>query len=55
MITIWKKENEENFILVEEFEGDILPLQDRLNQLRADGLEYRAEQKTECFSLIFDL
>jgi len=55
MITIWKKQDEENYTLIEEFEGDILSLKDRLNELRADGSEYRAEQKTECFSLIFDL
>jgi hypothetical protein len=55
MITIWKKVSEESFELVEQFTGDIPALMARLVELRADGSEYRAEQRTECFSLIFDL
>ena len=55
MITIWKKQDDENYVLVEEFAADISELSSRLNELRADGLIYRAEQRTDCFSLIFDL
>lgn len=55
MITIWKKQDEENYTLVEEFTGEISELEGRLNELRADGSIYRAEQRTDCFSLIFDL
>ena len=55
MITIWKKVSEESFELVEEFTGDISGLLPRLEELRADGNEYRAEQRNDCFSLIFDL
>jgi hypothetical protein len=55
MITIWKKVSEENFELVEEFTGDVLELASKLNELRANGNEYRAEQRNDCFSLIFDL
>lgn len=55
MITIWKKEDEINWTLVEEFTGDISGLLPRLQELRQDGSEYRAEQRTECFALIFDL
>lgn len=55
MITIWKKVSEESFELVEEFSGDISGLLPRLEELRTDGNEYRAEQRTDCFALIFDL
>lgn len=55
MITIWKKVSEESFELAEEFTGDISGLLPRLEELRQDGSEYRAEQRTDCFSLIFDL
>lgn len=55
MITIWKKVSEESFELVEEFNGEISGLLPRLEELRQDGSEYRAEQRTECFALIFDL
>jgi len=55
MITIWKKVSEENFELVEEFTGDVFDLGARLNELRLDDNEYRAEERNDCFSLIFDL
>jgi hypothetical protein len=55
MITILKKQEDESFLLVEEFVGDILELKPRLDELRVDGGIYRAEENTDCFSLIFDL
>ena len=55
MITIWKKQDEENYSLVEEFTGEISALETRLNELREDGSVYRAQQVTDCFELIFDL
>ena len=54
MITIWK-ENEAGSELVEEFSGVIENLKVRLDELRADGNKYRAEQINDCFALIFDL
>ena len=55
MITIWKKQDEANWTLVEEFTSDVSGLLGRLEELRADGNEYRAEERNDCFSLIFDL
>jgi hypothetical protein len=55
MITIWKK-TEAGFELIEEYSsGYISGLSARLSELRQDGNEYRAEQKNDCFSLVFDL
>lgn len=52
MITIWLKQDELNFTLVEVFVGDLDSLPARLAELRADGNEYRAELKTDTESSI---
>jgi len=51
MITIWKKEDEMNWKLIEEMEDDLV-LADRLIQLRQDGNEYRAEKREGGFSSV---
>lgn len=54
MISLWKKDQDENWLLVEEMQDD-LALAQRLIDLRKDGFEYRAEKKTENGSCILDL
>ena len=53
MITIWKKEDEMNWQLIEEMEDD-LALADRLIQLRQDGNEYRAEKRDGGFASVLE-
>lgn len=51
MITIWKLENE-SWILVEE--SNLKVLAARLEELRQDGFEYRAELRVESTSTILE-
>lgn len=52
MITIWKLE-EDSWILIETLE-DWANLVSRLQELRADGSEYRAELRVESNSTILE-
>jgi hypothetical protein len=52
MITIWIKQDEMNWTLVEEFPGSMEELAARLESLRADGNEYRAERRDQTISEI---
>ena len=54
MITIFEKQDESQ-VKIEDFSGDIIELQARLNELRESGKVYFAKQVTDCFELIFDL
>lgn len=55
MIT-FKKKQDGDFVEIESHEDmAIADIQARLNELRSDGNEYRAEESNDCFSLIFDL
>lgn len=53
MITVWKRTND-SWELVEELQDD-LALAQRLNELRQDGGEYRAEKRDGCFSSILEV
>lgn len=52
MISIWKFVND-SWELVEEMQDD-LALAQRLNELRQDGGEYRAEKRSGGFSSILE-
>ena len=52
MITIWKLENE-SWSLVEEF-SSMEGLPERLQELRQDGSEYRAELRSGGFAQILE-
>ena len=54
MITIWKKQDEQNWVFIEEMETDGL-LIDRLIALRTDGNEYRAENRDGFVSQILEV
>jgi len=56
MYQIFKKVVDENeyWILVEEFTGDISGLLPRLEELRADGNEYRAEKRIGGFATVLE-
>lgn len=53
MISIWKLENN-SWVLIEELSDD-LALADRINQLRQDGGEYRAEKREGGFASVLEV
>lgn len=53
MISIWKH-NGESWELVEEMQDD-LALAQRLNELRQDGREYRAEKRNGGFASVLEV
>lgn len=54
MITVWKKVSDVSWELVEEMADELL-LAQRLEELRVDGSEYRAERKLPVGSCILDI
>lgn len=54
MISIWKKLDEQDWILIEEMEDDLV-LVDRMIQLRQDGNEYRAEKRDGSLSSVLEV
>ena len=53
MISIWKLENN-SWVLIEELSDDLV-LADRINQLRQDGGEYRAEKREGGFASVLEV
>lgn len=53
MLTIWKKISDESWELVEEC-SEVL-LVSRLEQLREDGFEYRAEKRDGGFASVLEV
>jgi hypothetical protein len=51
MFSIWKKVSDESWELVEEMQDD-LALAQRLEDLRNDGNQYRAEKRTGGFASV---
>lgn len=51
MITIWKFENDSWFLVCESNEIELIS---KLEELRADGFEYRAELRIESSSSILE-
>ena len=54
MISIWKKISEDSWEIVEEMQDDIA-LAQRLNELRQDGEEYRAEKRNGGFASVLEV
>ena len=54
MFTVWKQISTDSWELVEELSDD-LALSERINELRADGGEYRAEKRDGGFATVLEV